>query len=172
MRLPSGATQPLLQAGVPCLTPKYHIFLETSGKVQFNEDDPNYHDYHQEPLEDEWHPPEVPDGNHDSWGHLHWIGFCLRFLTTIFHLISKYYIFLETSDKIKFNEDDPNYHDYHQDTLEYGWHPPSMGRFLATIFYLISKYYIFLETSFKIKYNEDAPKHYTLYSTVQYSIYV
>ena len=40
-----------------------------------------------------------------------------RFLATIFYLISEYYIFLETSDKIKFNEDDPNHYYHHQDPL-------------------------------------------------------
>ena len=30
-------------------------------------------------LEDVLHPPEVPEGYHDGWGHLDWTGFCLRF---------------------------------------------------------------------------------------------
>ena len=30
-------------------------------------------------LEDIIHPPEVPDGDYDGWGHLNSTGFCLRF---------------------------------------------------------------------------------------------
>ena len=39
-----------------CLTPKYYIFLETSCKIKFNEDEPNHHDLDQEPQEDWGHP--------------------------------------------------------------------------------------------------------------------
>ena len=46
----------------------------------------------------------------------------------------KYYIFLETSGKIQFDEDDPNHHDHHQEPQEDGGRPPSTGRFLTTIF--------------------------------------
>ena len=45
----------------------------------------------------------------------------------------KYYIFMETSGKIQFNEDDPNHHDHHQEPQEDGGRPPSTGRFLTTI---------------------------------------
>ena len=48
----------------------------------------------------------------------------------------KYYIFLETSGKIQFNEDDPNHHDHHQESQEDGGCPPSTGRFLTSIFHL------------------------------------
>ena len=50
-------------------TTSIKYFLETSGKFQFNEDDPNHHDHHQEPHEDGGYPPSMG-----------------RFLTPIFHL--------------------------------------------------------------------------------------
>ena len=80
--------------------------LEISGKIQLNEDDPNYPYHHQEPQEDGRCPPSMG-----------------RFLTTIFHLTPKYYIFLETSGKIKFNEDEPNHHDLDKEPQKYGGHP-------------------------------------------------
>ena len=78
--------------------PKYYIFLETSGKIQFNEDDPNSHDHHKELMKDGGNPPSLR-----------------RFRTTILHEYPKNYIFLETSGKIQFNEDDANYHDHDYD---------------------------------------------------------
>ena len=45
----------------------------------------------------------------------------------------KYYIFLETSVKIQFNEDDPNHYYHLQEPHEDGGRPPSTGRFLTTI---------------------------------------
>ena len=87
--------------------------METSGKIQFNEDDPNHHDHHQDPQEDHGHPPSMGTFlNHydhhqdplDDKGHPPSMG---RFLTTIFLLTPQ--VFLEISDKIQFNEDDPNH---------------------------------------------------------------
>ena len=44
----------------------------------------------------------------------------------------------------RFSEDDPNYHDHHQEPQEDRGCPPSMGRFLTTIFNLTPKVlYIF-----------------------------
>ena len=43
-------------------------------------------------------------------------------------------MFLETSGKIQFNEDDPNHYDHLQEPQENQGLPPSMGRFLITIF--------------------------------------
>ena len=57
-----------------------------------------------------------------------------RFLTTIFLLTPQ--VFLEISDKIQFNEDDPIHHDNHQEPQENQGFPPSMGIFLTTIFHL------------------------------------
>ena len=52
--------------------------------------------------------------------------------------------FLETSGKIKFNEDDDNNHNHRHEPQEDGEPPPSVGRFLTTIFHLIPKVlYIF-----------------------------
>ena len=39
--------------------PKYYIILETSGKIQFNEDYHKYHDHHQESQDDGWCPPSM-----------------------------------------------------------------------------------------------------------------
>ena len=55
------------------------------------------------------------------------------------HLLGDFFsgiktIFLETSGKIQFNEDDPYHYDHYQDPLDDTGHPPSMGRFLTTIF--------------------------------------
>ena len=99
--------------------PKYYIFFETSGKIQFNEDDTNHHDLHQEPQDDGGCPPSM-----------------VMFLTTIYNFHPKYYIFFETSGKIKFNEDDPKHHDHYQEPQEDGGRPLSKGRFLTTIFHL------------------------------------
>ncbi len=66
--------------------PKYYIFLATSGKIQFNEDDPNYHDHHQD------HHQEPQEGILQVSG-----GSWQQFSTK--H--PKYYIFLETSGKIQ-----------------------------------------------------------------------
>ena len=53
-------------------------------------------------------------------------------------------MFLETSCKIQFNEDDPNHNHHHQEPQENQGLPPSMGRFLTTIFHLTSQVlYIF-----------------------------
>ena len=52
----------------PLKHPKYYIYLETSGKIQLNEDDPNHRDIHHEPQDDGGYPPkyeQVPD-NHLS----------------------------------------------------------------------------------------------------------
>ena len=68
--------------------------METSGKIQLNEDGPNHHDNYQEDK-----------GHHPNMG---------RFLTTIFHLTSKVLYSLEPLNKFQFNEDDPNHQDPNQ----------------------------------------------------------
>ena len=39
--------------------PKYYIFLETLGKIQFNGDDPDHYEHHQEGHNDQKYPPST-----------------------------------------------------------------------------------------------------------------
>ena len=63
-----------------------HIFLESLGKIEFNEDDPGHHDHHQEGQDNQECPPSTG-----------------RFFMTIFITYHMYPIFSETLGKIKFN---------------------------------------------------------------------
>ena len=69
--------------------------METSYKIQFSEDDPNHHDHHQEPHENEGHPPSTG-----------------MFLTTIFHLKTQVLYIFGNLRQIKFNEDEHNHHNH------------------------------------------------------------
>ena len=91
--------------------------METSGKIQFNENDPNNHDHHHKTQDDGGYPPSMG-----------------MFLTTIYNLHPKYYIFLETSGEIQVYKDSPNHH--YQEPQEDGGCPPSMWRYLTTVFHL------------------------------------
>ena len=55
-----------------------HIFLESLGNIQFNEDDPTHHDHHQQGHDDQEYPPST-----DS------------FLLLFFQLRPMYHIFFE-----------------------------------------------------------------------------
>ena len=98
-----------------------------------------------------------------------------RFLTTIFHLTPQHhkcYIFLETSVKIKFNGDDPNHHDHHQEPQEYGGCHPSMRRFLTTIFHLTppqlgTSINICININSNFRFSEDDPSHQDHYQEPQ-----
>ena len=71
------------------------LVLETWGKIQFNENDPNHND-HLRRIEDVL---QVWEGSWQQFVPLH----------------PKYCIFLETSSKIKLNEDDHNHYDHYQE---------------------------------------------------------
>ena len=91
-----------------------YIFLESSGKIQFNEDDPNNHDHHQEPQEDGRRPPSTS------------LPSMRTFLTTIFLLTTKV---LNIFESLRQNTvyHDQNNKDYHQEPQDDGGHPHSMG---------------------------------------------
>jgi len=87
--------------------PKCYIFLETSGKIQLNEGDPNHHDH--------------PSGTSGGWMTSSMYG---EVPDKKFSLNIQSYIFLETSGLIQFNEDDPNHHDHHQEPLKWAQRAP------------------------------------------------
>ena len=116
--------------------------METSGKIQFNEGDPNHHDHHQEPQED---------------------GGCpLRFLRTSSKFVEVPNNNFPLNTLIKFNEDKTKHHDHHQEPRKDGGCPPSMGSFLTTIFHLIPPQLsisisISIDTNFR--FSEGDPSH-------------